>query len=226
MKRLSPGYGPMGTKSGVADRARRRISEDERRLRVDIADARRNAGLSQDAIGAACGISGSAEGRIETGVTRIVDIRTLAAMAAAVGLDVRLRAYPAGDPIRDAGQIRLLERLRARLHPSLRWSTEVPLPIDGDLRAWDALIRGDEWRIVVEAETVIDDLQALERHLALKRRDGREDHAILLVADTRRNRRALAAAPAVFGTFSRDARPILRALGSGADPGMSAIVIL
>jgi transcriptional regulator with XRE-family HTH domain len=110
----------MGTKSGVADRARRRINEDERRVRADIAAARRNAGVSQDAIGAACGISGSAEGRIETGVTRTVDLRTLAAMAAAVGLDVRLRTYPAGDPIRDAGQIRLLERLRARIHPSLR----------------------------------------------------------------------------------------------------------
>jgi transcriptional regulator with XRE-family HTH domain len=216
----------MGTKSGVADRARRRINEDERRVRADIAAARRNAGVSQDAIGAACGISGSAEGRIETGVTRTVDLRTLAAMAAAVGLDVRLRAYPAGDPIRDAGQIRLLERLRARIHPSLRWSTEVPLPIDGDLRAWDALIRGDAWRIAVEAETVLDDLQAQERRLALKRRDGGEDHVILLVADTRRNRRALASAPGAFADLPLGTREILVALRKGRNPGASGIVIL
>jgi transcriptional regulator with XRE-family HTH domain len=216
----------MGTKSGVADRARRRIAEDERRVRADIAAARRNTGLSQDALGAACGISGSAAGRIENGVTDIVDLRTLAALAAAVGLDLRLRAYPAGDPIRDAGQQRLLERLHARLHPGLRWATEVPLPVDGDKRAWDALIRGDAWRIAVEAETVLDDIQAQERRLALKQRDGAVDHVILLVADTRRNRRALVAAPAAFATFSRDARPVLRALGSGADPGTNAIVIL
>jgi transcriptional regulator with XRE-family HTH domain len=216
----------MGTKSGVADRARRRINEDERRVRADIAAARRNAGVSQDAIGAACGISGSAEGRIETGVTRTVDLRTLAAMAAAVGLDVRLRAYPAGDPIRDAGQIRLLERLRARIHPSLRWLTEVPLPIDGDLRAWDALIRGDAWRIAVEAETVLDDLQAQERRLALKRRDGGEDHVILLVADTRRNRRALASAPGAFADLPLGTREILVALRKGRNPGASGIVIL
>lgn len=195
-------------------------------MRADIAAARRNAGISQDAIGAACGMSGSAVGRIETGFTRTVDVRTLAAIAAAVGLDVRLRAYPAGDPIRDAGQIRLLERLRTRLHPGLRWSTEVPLRIEGDLRAWDALIRGDAWRIAVEAETVLDDLQAQERRLALKQRDGGMDHVILLVADTRRNRRALAAAPVTFATFSRDARRALHALSSGVDPGTGAILIL
>ena len=176
-------------------------------------------------VGRACGLSRTGIERIEAG-TRRSTVRELAAFGAVVGLDVRLRAYPAGDAIRDAGQVRLLERLRQRLHPSLRWATEVPLPIDGDLRAWDALIRGDAWRIAVEAETVLDDLQARERSLALKMRDDRMDHVILLVADTRRNRRALIAAPAAFATFSRDARPVLRALGSGADPGMSAIVIL
>jgi hypothetical protein len=147
-------------------------------------------------------------------------------LGAAVGLDVRLRAFPAGDPIRDAGQQRLLERLRARLHPSLRWATEVPLPIEGDLRAWDAVVRAATWHRPVEAETVLDDLQALERRLALKRRDGGEDHLIVLVADTPRNRRALAAAPEAFTTFRRDARVVLRALAAGTDPGSSAVLIL
>jgi transcriptional regulator with XRE-family HTH domain len=216
----------MGTRSGAADRARRRIAEDDRRVRADIAAARRNAGVSQDALGAVCGISGSAAGRIETGVTGIVDLRTLAAMAAGVGLELRLRAYPAGDAIRDVGQQRLLERLRQRMHPSLRWATEVVLPIGGDLRAWDAVIRGDGWRLAVEAETVLDDIQALERRLALKQRDGSIDHVILLVADTPRNRRALAGAPAAFATFSRDSRAMLRALREGRDPDCSGIVIL
>jgi len=219
-------FGSMGTKSGPADRARRRITEDDRRVRADIAAARRNAGLSQDAVGAACGISGSAEGRIESGVTSIVDIGVLAAMCAVVGLDLRLRAYPAGDAIRDVGQQRLLERLRLRLHPTLRWSTEVALPIEGDRRAWDAVIRGPGWRLPVEAETVLDDLQVLERRLALKQRDGAADHVILLVADTRRNRRALAAAPGAFAALPLRTRDVLRALGAGRDPGGSGIVIL
>jgi transcriptional regulator with XRE-family HTH domain len=182
--------------------------------------------LSQDAVGAACGISGSTEGRIENGIIRTVDIRTLAVIAAAVGLDVRLRAYPAGDAIRDAGQVRLLARLKARLHPLLGWSTEVPLPIPGDLRAWDALVRGPSWRIAVDAETVLDDIQALERRLALKRRDGDVDHLVLLVADTARNRRAIASAPAAFADLPPRTRPILAALRDGRDPGGNGIVIL
>src|SRR5437867_56395 len=129
----------MATRSGHLDRARRRIAEDERRVREQIAAARRNSGLSQAEVGYACGLSRSAMGRVENGETRVADIRRLALIGAAVGLDIRLQAYPAGDPIRDAGQARLLERFRARLDPSLRWSTEVPLPIAGDPRAWDAL---------------------------------------------------------------------------------------
>ena len=216
----------MGTKSGVIDRARRRIVEDDRRVRADIGAARRNSGLSLDTVGAVCGISGSAAARIENGVTRTVDVRTLASMAAAVGLDIRLRAYPAGDPIRDAGQQRLLQRLHVRCHPSLGWATEVPLPVEGDLRAWDAMIRSIDWRLPVDAETALDDIQATERRLALKRRDSGVDHVILLVADTPRNRRALAAAPGAFADLALRTREVLVALRHGRHPGASGIVIL
>ncbi len=113
-----------------------------------------------------------------------------------------------------------------RLHPVLGWRTEVPLPITNDRRAWDALIRGIGWLLAVEAETVLDDLQAAERRIALKQRDGSMEHVLLLVAATRRNRRALAAHPNAFPGFSRDARAVLRALAAGRDPGCSAIVLL
>ena len=215
----------MATRHGPVARAVGRALEDEARVRADLMRARRGSGLSREDVGKACGLSRTGIQRLESG-TRRSTIRDLSAFGAAVGLDVRLRAYPAGDPIRDAGQIRLLERLRLRLHPSLRWSTEVPLPIEGDPRAWDALIRGHGWREPVEAETVLDDLQALERRLTLKQRDGGEDHAILLVADTTRNRRALAAAPGAFADLPLRTRAILAALRRGADPGAGGIVIL
>src|SRR5262249_16423991 len=85
-----------------------------------------------------------------------------------------------------------------RASSGLRWRTEVPLPIEGDLRAWDAMITGPRWRVAVEAETVIEDVQALERKLSRKQRDGGIDHVMILIADTHRNRRAVAAAPAAF----------------------------
>ena len=153
-------------------------------------------------------------------------MRELAEVGGAVGLDVRLRSFPAGDPIRDAGQLQLLERLRQRLDPALSWQTEVPLPIPGNLRAWDALITGRGWRVAVEAETVLDDLQAVERRISLKRRDGRMEHVILIVADTRRNRGVLAGAPQAMPSFSRRARRVLGALRRGHDPRCSAIVVL
>jgi len=88
------------------------------------------------------------------------------------------------------------------------------------------MILGGMWAAAVDAETVLDDLQALERRVSLKQRDSGHPHVILLVADTRRNRRALRAAPGAFSGYDRDARRVLRALRRGEDPGTSAIVCL
>jgi transcriptional regulator with XRE-family HTH domain len=214
----------MSTRERPADRGRRRGRDDVRSVAADERRARIAAGLSLRVVGAATGIDHARIWRFERGHLGELTVPDISAIGAVVGLDVRLRAYPAGDPIRDAGQQRLLERFRARLHPGLGWRNEVPLPIDGDLRAWDAMIRGIGWRIAVEAETVLDDIQAVERRIALKQRDGGIDHVILLVADTPRNRRGLTAAPTAFATFSRDARAVLRALAAGADPGASTIL--
>jgi hypothetical protein len=168
--------------------------------------------------------------RFEHGELDRVSLGDVGAWCAVVGLDLSIRTYPAGDPIRDRAQLALLERLRARLHPSLRWRTEVPLPIEGDLRAWDAEIRGRDprpWRTRVEAETRIADSQALERKLALRLRDDPDGHVILLVADTRANRRALAIlSSSLRDIFPLDTRHILAALGAGREPPGSGIAIM
>jgi hypothetical protein len=155
-----------------------------------------------------------------------VSIDVLYRVAAVLGLDVSLRVFPAGDAIRDAAHGRLLGRPQRQLHRSLRWQTEVPLPDHRDPRSWDAVISGRGWVDRVEAETAIDDAQAVERRLALKRRDGRADHVLLLIADTRRNRAALAAAPQTFADYPLRGRAILAALRDGRDPGGSGIVLL
>jgi hypothetical protein len=146
-------------------------------------------------------------------------------IASVVGLEIAVRTYPRGDPLRDAGHARLLGRLRSELHPGVTWRIEVPLPIAGDSRAWDAVIGGQGWQMPVEAETVLTDSQALERKLALKLRDGGFDHVVLLVADTSRNRDALAAMP-IAARFLVSSRAVLAALRNGRDPGGSSIVVL
>jgi transcriptional regulator with XRE-family HTH domain len=216
----------MATRTGSVDRAVRRIDGDISRARSDIDAARRSVGLSHSVIGDVCRVDRSTAARTASGRIREPNLRLLAAMAAAVGLELRLRAYPAGDAIRDRGQQRLIDRLRARLPEDTRWSTEVPLPIEGDGRAWDAVIHGTGWSVAVEAETVLDDLQATERRLSLKVRDGGIERVILLIADALRNRRALDAASGAFASFSRDGWRILAALAGGRPPDRNGIVIL
>jgi hypothetical protein len=215
----------MPTRDGPVARATRVAAEDERRVLAELARAQRSAGLSDEDVARACRMSRWTVARIVDG-RRHASIVELAAIGATVGRDIRLHAYPGGDPIRDAGQQRLLDRFRARLHPALVMRTEVPLPIGADLRAWDGVIRGVDWQRPAEAETVLDDIQALERRLALKVRDGGVDGIILVIADTPRNRRALASAPGSFSAFNRNARRVLSALATGRDPGGSSLILL
>jgi hypothetical protein len=142
-------------------------------------------------------------------------------------MELSVRAYPKGHPVRDTAHLGLLEALRSRLHPSLRWRTEVPLPIAGDLRAWDALIGGRGWDVAVEAETRPPDLQALDRRLALKQRDGGVDQVVLLLADTRHNHELVRGNDAWIATrFADPGRRALELLAAGANPGGSAMVFL
>src|SRR5436189_5271363 len=106
----------MVTRLGPVRRAMQTAAEDDRRIRTDLRNGRLTAGLSRETVGRAIGLPRSVVERIESG-TRRTTLAESAAFGAAVGTDVRMRAYPAGDALRDAGQLRLLERLRSRLHP-------------------------------------------------------------------------------------------------------------
>jgi transcriptional regulator with XRE-family HTH domain len=196
----------------------------------ELRTARTNAGLSQAAVAAPAGISRSQYGRIEAAVSPNLSIVLAARLAAVLGLQASLRYFPSADPIRDAAHRALLERLHVRCHASLRWRTEVPLPAPGDLRAWDAVVDGFTPRHVrggIEAETRPVDVQALERKLALKERDGAVDWMILLLADTRHNRSFVRGpGETLLGRFPLDGRRALEFLGAGVSPGASAIVLL
>jgi hypothetical protein len=172
-------------------------------------------------------MSQSTYGRIERARLPSVTVAQLSLACAAVGLKFVARPYPDADPVRDAAHTNLLRRLRDRIHPAVAWRTEVPLPIPGDRRAWDAQCIPENTVIGIEAEMRLDDIQALERRIALKRRDGGIEIVILLLADTRGNRRRLADhREALRGSFPLDGRAVLVALGAGRSPGASGIVLL
>ncbi len=79
----------------------------------------------------------------------------------------------------------------------------------------------------VEAETRLTDYQAQTRRIMLKARDAGVQHVLLVLADTRNNRAAVAAAgSAITELFPVSARRALAALAAGEHPGGSAIVFL
>ncbi len=206
-----------------ADRARRTVAD----LTTEIRRARVDRGLSQAEVGRAVGLSGPQVCRIERGLSPDVSIAVLCRLLAVVGLELSARAYPAGEPVRDRAHAALLSRFRARLHSSLRWRMEVPLPVAGDLRAWDGQVGGASWRVGVEAETRPSDLQALQRRLALKLRDGGVDALILVLADTRHNRELLRAhADDLVQRFPVPGRRAMELVAAGVPPTGNAIVLL
>jgi transcriptional regulator with XRE-family HTH domain len=197
-----------------------RVSGDFRRARVA-------ANLSLRDVAAAVGTSHSRVFRFERGMLADPAVGFVGACCAVVGLELGLRTFVVGDALRDRAHRALLERLRVVLHATLRWLLEVPVASPGDLRAWDAEIRGPGWRVRVEAETRLTDGQELLRKLRLKVRDGGGGGLILLVADTRANRDALASLrPDLRELLPLDSRPMLAALRAGLEPPGRGIVIL
>ena len=199
-----------------------------RRVGDELHMARLAAGLSSRAVGALAGISHVQVIRIERGQAPHVDIETLGKLAGVVGHELSLRIHPIGPPVRDKGHVALLERFAARLGPIVTWRTEVPIPLPGDLRNADgvATVTTNDFDAIVEAETRLHDVQETERKLRAKQRDLGTTRAILLVADTRHNRRVIAAVPDLQRQFPVGTRSCLAALKAGRDPGADGLVIL
>jgi len=208
------------------DAGARRGREVNGLLGVELRRARRTAGISQDALGAAIGLSGSEVGRVERGESPWLKTVHAARLLGAVGLDLWVRAYPGGPPVRDAAHLRLIAGFEARLPPSVRCHREVPIPKAGDRRALDLLLMGLPLRTGVEAETMLDDTQALQRDINLKRRDAGLERVILLVRDSARNRDILRSTDAFDQSFPLRTRAVMAALTRGRDRGADGIVVL
>ena len=204
-----------------------RAADLVRRSGLEIRQARTDRGLSVAAVGRAARLSTSTVSRIERGLVRRVSLYDLARLHAVVGLELSVRSYPAGQPIRDVAHASLLAEFRSRLHRSTHWAIEVPLPAFGDLRAWDAQIRGEGWSYGVEAETAPRDAQALIRRLQIKQRDGRVDGVLLVLRKTAQARQFVAEASELLrSSFPVDGPRALELLAAGVDPRGSSIIIL
>jgi transcriptional regulator with XRE-family HTH domain len=184
-------------------------------------------GVTLRELGAAIGVSASEVSRRELGKSRRLTTEKLAVHAAAVGLRMSVKLYPAGGGIRDAAQARYVAAFVARV--GRRWTVtlEAPVPIAGDLRAVDILLANASARVAVEVISRLADLQAQLRSAQLKSRDIGATRLILVVAGTHANRNAIASARgALVDAFDLDTRRILAELAAGREPARDGVVVL
>jgi len=206
--------------------ARRRANQLNRMIGQELRTARRMAGVSQATLGSAVGLSDSEVSRIEHGAADWLTVVRASELLGTVGLSLWGKTFPEGPPLRDAAHLRLLAEFEARLAPTVRSHREWPIPTSRDRRAVDLVLSGLPRSVGVEAETVLEDLQALEREVNLKQRDAGLAVMLLLVRGSTRNRMVLRGAEALRGSFPLHTRRVLAALAAGRDPGGNGIVIL
>jgi hypothetical protein len=167
--------------------------------------------------------------RIEGSKVPRLSILEMSRIASVLGLELSIRAYPGGHPVRDAAHAERLRRVTSNVHAPLRCRTEAPLPAGPgrpEQRAWDALINGSGRRTGIELEMRLRDGQAVERRINLKRRDDPVDRFLLLVADTRTNRRVLAERPDLFEDLPRLRLVLVTdALRAGEHPPTGLVLI-
>ena len=196
------------------------------RIGDELGSSRRGIGLSLREVSRNLNISVDRLIRAERGEPGTLSIDLTARYASMLGLELAASLHLIGNAIRDKGHLALLERFRRRLPPTVRWRTEVPIPIAGDPRSADGLASVGQMDHMVEAETHLGDVQALERRIFAKARDLGVDRVVLLLADTRHNRSVVDGMPGIRARFPVDSRTWFRAIGASDDPGGDALVIM
>lgn len=168
-------------------------------------------------------------GQIENGRVPKLSIVEVNHIAAVLGLTPSVRIYPAGTPVRDAGQASRLLRFLAAAAPPLSYRLEVSLPSVADRfeqRAWDAVVFGGGMRTTIELEMRLRDIQAVIRRIDLKRRDDPTESFILLIADTRANRRVLVEYGALLVDLPRlGPAEVKAALQAGRHPPTGIVLV-
>lgn len=190
--------------TALADQHKLEVGQEFRERRLMLS-------LSQEHVARSARISRLRYSRIEN--ARLpASIVELDRIAAVLGLQISLRVYPGGAPVRDAAHSDRLQAFLADVRPPLKYRIEVPLPrIDrSDGRAWDAMVFSARERAAVELEMRLRDIQAMRRRHDLKRRDDPTEAFLLLVADTRANRRLLREFESLFVDLPRHPRSALR----------------
>jgi len=193
----------------------------------EIRDARLEPNLSQAALAKRAGWPQSRYSRVERGV-QLPTLEDLFVVASLLGLRVRLDLFRIDEGIRDQGSQALIARFGSVLAPAWHAAREVPFPTLGDLRSWDLMIRlRTSYRVGVEAETRLRDVQELARRIRQRELHGGVDAILMIMSDSAHNRHHVDELLAVLGPdFGTPATDLLAALKAGEPlPGSGVLLI-
>ena len=192
----------------------------------ELRAARHVAGLTQREVAVAIHSSQAEISRRERGRSPGIGVDRLALHAAALGMRLSVKLWPMGGAIRDAAQARYIAAFVARIGSRWTVTLEAPVPIAGDLRAIDLLLRSPAGSVAVEIITRLADLQAQLRAAQLKARDAHATRSVIVVAGTHANRRAMVnARGATVQAYDLDARHVLLDLAAGRIPPRDAVIL-
>lgn len=208
------------------DEAIRRSRQEVIALGEELANARRATGASQAEVARILGWSASKARRIERGQRASATHLELACFASVVGLHYSGRLFIGKSRLRDATQLETIASYRV-FATRCGWTCRIeePLPITGDLRAFDLMLRAGNVRVAHEFVSRIRDVQAQVRPLAHKQRDAGIGSLVLVLRDTVENRRAVHDAHDLLGDlFPLSSRAVLTAIRECRDPDGNGIV--
>ena len=160
-----------------------------------------------------------------------LDVIRLSEVASVLGFEISLGLHPIGDPIRDKGQLAVARRFEALLSEAWQQTDEMLLPGAGEQRAWDKLLElvgcDPPYRVGVDIETRVRDIQALTRRTRGRERDGEVDAILIVLSDSATNRRLVDELRASLGpAYATSPRAIFSALRSGQRLVGSGVVLV
>lgn len=208
------------------DDAIRRSRRDTAELARELTNARKTCGASQAEVARARAWSASKVRRIERGQRTSVTHLELASFASVVGLTYSGRFFVGTTRLRDATQLAVIRSYREfAVRHGWDCRVEDPLPVTGDLRAFDLMLRRDRTRVAHEFISRLHDMQAQLRPLLQKQRDALVGSLVVVLRDTTENRRAAHLADAVLrDQFPLGTRAVMAAIRGGRDPGANGII--
>lgn len=208
--------------------SRRRAHDQTARIGAEVRLARTTLAMSRQRVADRAGVSWSTLNRIELGDPG-VSVSTMCVVAEAVGLDLVLRVYPGATPnLRDTGQLDIANQIAGQA--ALPWRPAIEMQVGPHGEAIDVVVFGPHEIWSVEIERMATDFQAQFRRADRKREmlaDGhrRPVRLVMVVEDTRRNRRAVEPhVELIRRVFPAGSREVLRSLRSGAALGKDGLL--